>query len=94
MTNEIEPIYRPGVPMVRGDTFICNINDEVSLWRCGGYLRAYAENSKGWWINQYRVRMITYSDVVDPSFRDRLVRNAEAVLTFAAMLDGSNPDGT
>lgn len=52
MDVEVEPLFKPGSSLRdHNPTFLCNINDEISLWRVGGWLRAYTADGLGTWMS-------------------------------------------
>lgn len=92
------PIYSPGGSLRKNATFIANINDTVSLWRCDKALRVYGDDGIGWWIHfdAYGPRLpylkSDYHNRTDHTeyASDRIQANYDAVLAYAAML-GSYP---
>ena len=97
MTTEEKPLFKPGQSLMsQGATFICNINDELSLWRAADTLRVYVADSIGVWLdNEERLKR-----QVDMAAKERLrittpeafrtatiiARNADAVAVYMDML--------
>lgn len=99
MTTEEKPLFKPGQSLMsQGATFICNINDELSLWRAHDTLRVYVADSIGVWLDtkgklMRRVDMAAegrLSITTPQAFRTATIiaRNAEAVAVYMDMLRG------
>lgn len=99
MTTEEEPLFRPGQSLMnQGAIFVCNINDELSLWRVDDTLRVYVADSIGVWLDtksnlmrqvdmaaKERLRITT-----PEAFRTATIiaRNADAVAVYMDLLRG------
>ncbi len=93
MSEEEKPLFKPGRSLIANTTiFICNINDEISLWRVDATLRAYVANSIGVWLDDEdrlmrQVELATHA----PNAFDTatiIARNADALAAYMAMLGG------
>lgn len=98
MTTEEKPLFKPGRALSGEATFICNINDEVSLWRVAATLRAYVANSVGVWLDneerlahQVEIAASEKHRITTPeAFRTATIiaRNADALAVYMGMLGG------
>ena len=97
MSEEEKPLFKPGRSLIANTTiFICNINDEVSLWRVDATLRAYVANSIGVWLDNEERLMRQVEIAADKSLRlitpeafrtaTIITRNADALAAYMAML--------
>lgn len=102
MTTEEKPLFKPGGSLMsQGATFICNINDELSLWRVDSMdrtLRVYVADSIGVWLDNEE-RLMRQVEVVaqdrlrittPEAFRTATIiaRNADALAVYMDMLRG------
>lgn len=99
MTTEEKPLFKPGKSLMsQGATFICNINDELSLWRVDRTLRVYVADSIGVWLDNEE-RLMRQVDMAakerlrittPQAFRTATIiaRNADAVAVYMDMLRG------
>jgi hypothetical protein len=98
MNESVEPLFKPGISLIRNAMFICNINDEVSLWRVDDTLRVYVADSFGVWLDtedhlMRQVDKATHapSEVAMPmAFNTATIiaRNADALAAYMGMLGG------
>lgn len=99
MSEEEKPLFKPGQSLIANTTiFICNINDEISLWRVDATLRAYVANSIGVWLDNEERLMRQVEIAADKSLRlitpeafntaTIIVRNADALAAYMGMLGG------
>jgi hypothetical protein len=95
MSEGEKPLFKPGIPLIPNAMFICNINDEVSLWRVDATLRAYVENSIGVWLdNEDLMRQVEIAAdkslrlITPEAFRTATIitRNADALAAYMGML--------
>lgn len=99
-----EPLYRPGPSMTNlFPIFICNLNDEVSLWAKPGLyeFRVYGANSVGWHIELERYGWVMRG-LYGPSVvgtrttaeaAERVWENREAVLLYCSMVGAKQKIG-
>lgn len=94
--THIAPLFKPGLSLFKRSSFVCNINDELSLWRTDGHLRVYTADSLGVWLTEDSLR--TYAKLaandwasrVTPQASDKaktITRNADALRVYMNMLD-------
>ncbi len=93
---EVEPLFVPGKSLIEKARFICNINDELSLWDVGEppMLRVYGADSYGiWLIGEEGVK-----DHIDRATKYTgnktivaIARNYETIILYMRMLRGARP---
>jgi len=99
MSEEEKPLFMPGRSLIADTTiFICNINDEISLWRVDATLRAYVAHSCGVWLDnedrltrQLEVATEESLRLITPmAFNTATIiaRNADALAAYMGMLGG------
>ena len=99
MSEGEKPLFKPGQSLLANTTmFICNINDEISLWRADATLRVYVADSVGVWLDneerlmrQVEVAATAERRVTTPeAFRTATIiaRNADALAAYMGMLGG------
>lgn len=99
MTTEEKPLFKPGQSLMsQGATFVCNINDELSLWRVDRTLRVYVADSIGVWLDNkgkltHQVDIATAERLritTPEAFRTATIiaRNADAVAVYMDLLRG------
>lgn len=97
MTEEEKPLFKPGRSLIGNNiVFICNINDEISLWRVDSTLRAYVAHSIGVWLDneerlahQVEIAATEKRRITTPErFRTATIiaRNADALAAYMGML--------
>jgi hypothetical protein len=98
MSEEEKPLFMPRQAIFQNAMFICNINDEISLWRVDATLRAYVAHSCGVWLDnedrltrQLEVATEESLRLITPmAFNTATIiaRNADALAAYMAMLGG------
>lgn len=99
MSEEEKPLFKPGKSLIGNNImFICNINDELSLWQVDATLRVYVADSIGVWLDtkshlMRQVEIATQhrlSSITPDAFRTAttIARNAEALAVYMDMLRG------
>lgn len=98
MSEGEKPLFKPGQALIQNAMFICNINDEISLWRVDATLRAYVANSFGVWLDNEERLMRQVEVATEESLRlitpeafrtaTIIARNADALAAYMGMLGG------
>ena len=92
MSEGEKPLFKPGISLIRNAMFICNINDEISLWRVDATLRAYVANSVGVWLDTEEHLMRQVDNAAHApmacTMATIIARNADALAAYMGMLGG------
>jgi hypothetical protein len=100
--TEVKPLHTPG-KILSGDThFICNIGDEISLFRINGSLRVYVAYAHGIWLYNEDDLDELIAEVTDNKIYNLnrplnqpessiIVRHADIVRVYMRMLGKGRP---
>jgi hypothetical protein len=101
--TEVKPLHTPGAILSGDAHFICNIGDEISLFRVNGSLRVYVSHAHGIWLYGENdldelIAEVTENKIynlnrpLNQADSSIIVRHADIVRVYMRMLGKGRPD--